>query len=129
MTAAAGVGVLYAGIAFALGAVLGPARELLLAPRFGGMAAAIVEAALMAGLLAVAARIAVGRLPRPVTRPARAVIGLTGVATVLLLEAALGMAFAATGMEEARAPRSLAERAVLLPLLAWMAALPFLVRQ
>ena len=45
MTAAAGVGVLYAGIAFALGAVLGPARELLLAPRFGGMAAAIVEAA------------------------------------------------------------------------------------
>lgn len=129
MTAAAGVGVLYAGIAFALGAMLGPARELLFAPRLGGMMAALLEAALMAGLLVVAARIALGRLPSPVTRPARAVIGLTGVATVLLLEAALGLAFAATGIEEARAPRSLAERAVMLPLLAWMAALPFLVRR
>ena len=129
MTGAAGAGVLYAGIAFALGAVLGPLRELVVAPRLGGMAAALLEALLMAGLLALAAHVALGRLPRPLARRARIVVGLVGVASVLLLDLALGAFVAASGIEAARAPRSLAERAVLLPLLAWMAALPFLVRQ
>ena len=129
MTGAAGAGVLYAGIAFALGAVLGPLRELVVAPRLGGMAAALLEALLMAGLLALAAHVALGRLPRPLARRARIVVGLVGVASVLLLDLALGAFFAASGIEAARAPRSLAERAVMLPLLAWMAALPLLLRR
>ncbi|MBR0662431.1 hypothetical protein GXW75_24460, partial [Roseomonas oryzicola] len=53
---AARAGVLYGGLAFAAGAVLGPLRELLLAPRIGGLAAALAEAAAMAGLLWLAAR-------------------------------------------------------------------------
>ncbi|MBR0670777.1 hypothetical protein, partial [Neoroseomonas soli] len=62
----AGAGLLYGGLAFAAGMVLGPARELLLAPRIGAVPAALVEAAAMAPLLRVAARIALARLSAPV---------------------------------------------------------------
>ena len=129
MSNAAGAGALYGAPAFALGFALGPVREWLLAPRLGGLAAALVEAAALAALLWPAARIAVGRLVQPPTRRARAVVGLSGVALVLLLDAALGLALQASGLAAGRAPRSPAERAVVLPLLIWMAVLPFLVRR
>ncbi|MBR0682779.1 hypothetical protein GXW74_19965 [Roseomonas eburnea] len=129
MSAAAGAGALYAALAFVLGTVLGPVRELVLAPRLGGMAAALAEAAVMAALLWPAAWIAAGRLPRPAGRMARGTTAAVGVALVLLLEAALGLAFEASGLAAGRAPRSMAERAAMLPLLLWMAALPFLVRR
>ena len=48
---------------------------------------------------------------------------------MLLAEAALALALDAGGIAEARAPRSAAERAVGLPLLAWFAALPLLLRR
>ena len=52
-----------------------------------------------------------------------------GLAVVLLAEAALGLALEASGIADARAPRSVAERAVGLPLLLWFAALPLLLRR
>jgi hypothetical protein len=108
--------------------VLGPLRELVLAPRIGGMPAALAEAVAMAGLLWLAARLATATVPPE--RATRAVVA--GVAlglVVLVLEVALGVALEMSGLASARAPRSLAELAVGWALLAWLAVLPFLVRR
>ncbi|MBR0670233.1 hypothetical protein, partial [Neoroseomonas soli] len=59
----------------------------------------------------------------------RAGVAAIGLGTVILLDAALGLAFAVTGLAAARAPRGAVEQAVALPVLAWMAVLPFLVRR
>ena len=123
---AARAGVLYGGLAFAAGAVLGPLRELLLAPRIGGLAAALVEAAAMAGLLWLAARRAVAGIE---ALRARAVVATLGLVVVLALEALLALAFDASGLAAARAPRGLAEQGIGVALLAWLFALPFLVRR
>ncbi len=123
---AARAGVLYGGLAFAAGAVLGPLRELLLAPRIGGLAAALVEAAAMAGLLWLAARRAVAGIE---ALRARAVVATLGLVVVLALEALLALAFDASGLAAARAPRGLAEQGIGIALLAWLFVLPFLVRR
>lgn len=123
---AARAGVLYGGLAFAAGAVLGPLRELLLAPRIGGLAAALVEAAAMAGLLWLAARRAVAGIE---ALRARAVVATLGLVVVLALEALLALAFDATGLAAARTPRGLAEQGIGVALLAWLFVLPFLVRR
>jgi hypothetical protein len=122
-------GLLYGALAFLAGAVLGPVRELALAPRLGGMAAALVEAAAMAVLLWSAARLVLVRVlgDAPGWR-ARAAMAAVALAVVLTAEAALGWALAASGLAAQRAPRSTAEQAVGLPLLAWLVALPFLSR-
>jgi hypothetical protein len=121
-------GLSYGALAFAAGAVLGPVRELVLAPQLGGLPAALAEAALMAALLWLAARASVGRLAERPAR-ARAVVAGVAVAVVLGCELALGLVLDQTGLADARVPRDLAERLVGLPLLAWVAALPFLVRR
>jgi hypothetical protein len=119
-------GLRYGALAFLAGAVLGPVRELLLAPRLGGLPAALVEAAAMAALLWLAARHAV---PPEAGWQARAVMAAVALAVVLLAEAALTAALDASGLSASRAPRSAAEQAVGLPLLAWLVALPFLLRR
>ena len=58
-----------------------------------------------------------------------AAVAGVGLAVVLLSEVALDVALEASGIAEARAPRSVAERAVGLPLLLWLAALPLLLRR
>ena len=122
-------GLRYGALAFFAGAVLGPFRELVLAPRIGGMAAALLEAAAMAALFVPAARHALERLPPRQGWRARAGVAGVGVAVVLSAEFALGAALDASGLSEARAPRSAAERSVGLLPLAWFAALPFLLRR
>ena len=122
-------GLRYGAIAFALGAVLGPVRELLLAAVLGGLAAALVEAAAMAALLSLAARHVLDRLPPRQGWAARSAVAAAGLAVVLLAEAALSLLLEASGVAAARAPRSGAERAVGLLPLAWFAALPFLLRR
>ena len=122
-------GLRYGALAFLLGAVLGPVRELLLAPSLGGLPAALLEAAAMAVLLPLAARSVLDRLPPRQGWAARAAVATAGLALVLLAEAALSLAFEASGVAAARAPRSEAERAVGLLPLAWFAALPFLLRR
>jgi len=122
-------GLRYGAVAFALGAVLGPVRELLLAPALGGLAAALLEAAAMAVLFPLAARHVLDRLPPRQGWAARSAVAAAGLAVVLLAEAALSSVFEASGIAAARAPRSDAERAVGLLPLAWFAALPFLLRR
>ena len=122
-------GLRYGALGFLAGAVLGPVRELLLAPSIGGLAAALLEAAVMAVLFFFAARHVLERLPPRQGWGARAAVAGVGVAVVLLAEAALGAALDASGLSEARAPRSAAERAVGLPLLAWFAVLPLALRR
>jgi hypothetical protein len=124
----ASAGLTYGALAFAAGAALGPLRELVVAPLVGGLPAALAEAAALALLLWLAARAAIGRL---VLRPARARAIVAGVALALVLgcELALGLVLDQSGLADAREPRALAERLVGLPLLAWLAALPFLVRR
>jgi hypothetical protein len=116
----------FGGLAFLAGAVLGPTRELALAPRLGGLAAAWIEAAAMAALLWLAARASLAIGAGLVERATEAAVAL---AVVLAAEAALGWLFAATGLAAARAPRSLAEQVPGALLLAWLVALPFLVRR
>ncbi len=122
-------GLRYGALAFLLGAVLGPARELLLAPSLGGLPAALLEAAAMAVLLPLAARSVLDRLPPRQGWGARAAMAAAGLALVLLGELALGALLELSGVAEARAPRSAGERAGGLPLLAWFAALPLLRRR
>jgi hypothetical protein len=122
-------GLIYAALAFLAGTVLGPLRELALAPRIGGLPAALLEAAAMAALLWAAARAVLARLAPPPSAGRRAVVAAVALAVVLALDTALGFAFEATGLAATRAPRGAAERAVGIALLAWLAALPFLLRR
>lgn len=117
-------GIRLGALAFLAGLVLGPVRELLLAPRIGGMPAALAEAAAMFAVLWWLSGLAL-RPPPP--RPWRA--GLVAVSLVLAAELLLGAAFAASGLAAQRAPRSLAEQAVGLVPLAWLGLLPLLRRR
>jgi hypothetical protein len=125
MSAGLRAGLRYGGLAFAIGAVLGPLRELLLAPRLGGIAAALMEAGVFGALLWLAAA---RTLPAGFTTADRAAMATTALLVVLLAEAALGLAFSATGLAAQRAPRGAAEQTPGLLLLAWLVALPFLRR-
>jgi hypothetical protein len=120
-------GLAYGGLAFLAGAMLGPVRELVLAPRIGGVPAALVEAAAMAVLLWRAARHAMARLAPPIPWRRRATVAGVALLVVVALDVMLGLALQAGGLAEGRAPRGLAEQAVMLPLLAWLVALPLLI--
>lgn len=122
-------GLRYGGLAFLAGALLGPLRELLLAPAIGGMPAALLEGAAMVVLFPIMARSVLDRLPPRLGWRARAAVAGVGLAVVVLAEVALGLLFEASGIAEARAPRSVAERAVGLPVLLWFAALPLVLRR
>ena len=122
-------GLVYAALSFAIGATLGPVRELALAPRIGGLPAALLEAGAMAALLWLAARLVLARLEPPPTPRSRAVVAGMAVGCVLALEVALGIALDATGLAANRPPRGGTEQAIGLALLLWLAILPFLVRR
>ncbi len=122
-------GVIYGFLTFLAGAVLGPIRELLLAPVIGGLPAALLEGVVMAVALLVLARFAARRLPPVASRGPRAGMAAAGLVVVLAAEAALGAALDAGGLSAQRAVRSGAELAVGLLLLAWLAVLPFRVRR
>jgi hypothetical protein len=123
---AIGAGLGFGGLAFLAGALLGPLREVVLAPRLGGLAAAWIEAAAMALLLVLAARATLAEGLRPLGRAVESALAL---AVVLAAEAALGWLFAATGLAGQRAPRGAAEQAPGLLLLGWLVLLPFLIRR
>jgi hypothetical protein len=120
-------GLAYGGLAFLAGAALGPLRELVFAPRIGGLPAALAEGVALAVLLWLAARRAMARLVRPVPWRQCAMVAAPGLLVVIALDVALGVALQASGLAATRAPRGLAEQAVMLPLLAWLVALPFLI--
>jgi hypothetical protein len=121
-----GPGLLYGVLAFLCGAVLGPIRELLLAPRIGGLPAALVEAVVMVIALYLAARVAGRGLPPGLPWLATAGMALAGLFLVLLADAVLAASLEATGLAATRASRGMAEQAVGLLLLLWLVAAPFL---
>jgi len=121
-------GLTYGALAFAAGALLGPVRELLLAPLLGGLPAALVEAAALAVLLWLAARCVVVRMAAPSPR-ARAVVAGVALVVIVACDVGLGLLLDWSGVAGARAPRGVAERLVGLPLLAWLVAMPLLVRR
>ncbi|BDG74951.1 hypothetical protein [Roseomonas fluvialis] len=121
-------GLTYGALAFAAGGALGPVRELLLAPTFGAVPAALAEAVAMAVLLWLAARWVVARLAAPTPR-ARALVAGVALALVVACDVALGLLLDASGLAGTRAPRGLATQVLGLVLLAWLAAMPFVVRR
>jgi hypothetical protein len=121
-------GLIYGALAFAAGGALGPVRELLLAPAFGSVPAALAEAVAMAVLLWLAARWVVARLPVP-TRRARALVAGMALALVVACDIALGLLLDASGLAGTRAPRNVATQVLGLVLLAWLAAMPFAVHR
>jgi hypothetical protein len=80
--------VLYFGIVFACGLVLGTIRTFWLAPRMGTRSAELLETPLMLLVSALAARWTVVRLTIPSARSARLIMG--GFALALLLSAEFG---------------------------------------
>ena len=121
-------GLTYGVLAFSAGTLLGPIREIGLAPRIGGLAAALAEAAGMALLLWLAARYVVGRMAEPSPR-ARAVVAGVALVVVIGCDVGIGLLLDWSGVAGARAPRGVAERLVGLPLLAWLVAMPLLVHR
>lgn len=121
-----GAGLRLGGSGFLAGLVSGPVRELVLAPHIGGVPAAWLECAVLAPVLAW---IAWRCLHTDVTLPARAGVGAVALATTLLCEAALGLAFEASGLAGSRAPRGLAEQLPGILLLGWLALLPVWMRR
>lgn len=122
-------GLLYGLLAFLAGAVLGPIRDLALTPSIGSVAAALLEAGVMAVLLWLAARHAARFLPADARREARAGMALAAVVLVLLAEIALGAWFESSGLAAQRPPRGGVEEAIGLALLGWLAVQPFQVRR
>lgn len=119
-------GLRFGALAFLAGALLGPLREMVLAPHLGGLAAAWIEAAAMALLLWLAAGVA---LPKARDSRTRTLVAAVALTLVLLAEAVLAWVFAATGLAATRAPRGGAEQLPGLLLLLWLVALPFLRRR
>jgi hypothetical protein len=78
-------------------------------------------------LLWLAARRVMARLAPPVGRRRRATVAVVALLVVIALDVGLGLVLRASGLAEDRAPRSLAEQTVMLPLLAWLVALPFII--
>jgi hypothetical protein len=122
-------GLRYGALAFLAGAATGMVRELLLAPWIGGLPAALLEGAVMAVLILLAARSVLERMPPRQGLGARLAFAVAALALVLAAEAALSVAFETSGIAEARAPRSPAELAVGPALLLWFAVLPLLLRR
>lgn len=118
-------GLMLGGLALLAGLCAGPVRELLLASRIGGLAAAWLEVAVLAPILAWVAWRCV---PAGLAAPRRAGIAAVALAGTLLGEAALSLAFQATDLAAARTPRAPAEQLPGILMLGWLAVLPMLRR-
>lgn len=79
---------LYFGLVFAVGCLLGPVRELWVAPRLGTLGAVLAEAPLMAVAMAAAARWAARRTDLPAAAGARLLAGLLALIPLALAELA-----------------------------------------
>lgn len=87
-------------MAFAAGTILGPVRELVLAPRIGRDAALLVEAPLMLAVIVLAARFVVRRLAVPPATGQRLRMGLSALALLLATELTLGVTLRGLGIAQ-----------------------------
>lgn len=84
-------GAAYFALTFAVGALVGPVREVMLKPLVGETGALLVEAPLMIAAMALIAARVVARFGVSSTRPARIIMG--GVALALLLVAEMALTY------------------------------------
>lgn len=121
-------GLLYAIALFALGFVLGPLRELVLAPRLGAFVATLVEAVPMVAAMAwIAPRIARGR-GLPARSGARIGMGLAGLACVMAAELVLARLLRGIGPGAALAHYATPAGLVGAAMLGIFAAMPWMRR-
>jgi hypothetical protein len=122
---AAKAGALYFALAFAAGWVLGPIRELLLTPRFGPLAALLLEAPFMILAMALAAPWVVRRLAVP--REGRPAMGVAALVLLLAAEAILSAWLRGLPLRAYIARFATAPGALSLALFLLFAALPSLL--
>jgi ABC-type uncharacterized transport system permease subunit len=120
-------GVLYFGLVFGTGFVLGPVRVLWLAPRVGERLAELIELSLMIVVIVLAARFVVRRLAVPPTVPARARMGLLALALVLAAEFSLVLWLRGITLDDYFAGRDPVAGTAYSLTLAFFAALPLLL--
>lgn len=88
-------GLIYSGIIFAFGTMLGVVRTLLLVPLLGPVAAVALEVPVMLVLSWLVCGVVLRRLAVPARVPVRLVMGTTALAFLWLSEALLAMALGA----------------------------------
>jgi len=93
MRAAVGASIAYFAVAFAAGVVLGTVREIVVAPRLGGLAAVALEVPIMLAISWVAAGAFIRRFAVPATIAARLTMGGLAFLFLQAAELALGSAF------------------------------------
>lgn len=126
---AAGAGLAYALLALAAGWVLGPLRELVVAPRLGPMPALMLEAPLMLAACALAARWTARRFAVPTQIGPRAVMGLAALAVLLAAELAGSMALRGLSPGAWLARAATPQGLIPLGLFLLFAAMPLLLRR
>jgi len=89
-------GLLYFGLVFGAGFLLGPIRLLWLVPRVGERTAELLELPVMLVVIVLAARWVVARLRVPAAVPGR--LGMGGLALALMLAAEFGLVLGLRGL-------------------------------
>lgn len=128
MRSALSAAALYVLAVFGLGLVLGPVRELVLAPRLGALAAALLEAPLVLGFAWFAAGWLLRRRAVP-PGPARRAMSVAALALVLLVEFAAGSVLRGWDLAAWRAHLGTPEGRLSLALYGLFALWPALQRQ
>jgi len=128
MTQILKAGVLYFGIVFAVGFVLGIVRVLWMVPLFGVRAAELLEAPLMLAATFLAARWTVGRLAPPNTAWSRLQVGVIALAILVAVEFTLVPWVRGLSFREYLESRDPVAGTVYLFLLAVFAVMPALLR-
>ena len=84
-------GLLYAGLVFALGFLLGTGRVFLLAPWLGETWSVVIELPVMLAAAWIICRAIIGRLGVPATVPARLFMGGLAFAVLIAAEVGIGL--------------------------------------
>ena len=122
-------GVLYFGVVFVAGFVLGTIRVIWVVPRVGERTAELIEAPLMLVVTIVSARWVVRRFAVPPLALQRLAIGLVGLGLLLVAELVVVLLVRGLTLREYIASRDAVSGTVYLALLAVFAVMPMLVRR
>ena len=121
-------GLTYFLLVFALGWVLGPTRELWAVPRFGRVAALLIEAIIMLIAMIVAARWVIRRFSVPQTFGATMSMGLVALGILLPAEIAGALWVRGLSLDEYLASFVTAPGVISLIMFLLFAAMPSLIR-
>jgi hypothetical protein len=120
-------GVLYFGLVFGAGFLLGPIRLLWAVPRFGTRLAELMEMPIMLVVTIAAARWMARRLAVPYTLPIRLGVGCLALGLMLIAEFALVLSLRGISISEYLASRDPVSGTVYYVMLGVFAIMPLLV--